>query len=227
MKAARWEQSDGSHGTQPVGLGEGESLAHRRDAGATGFYFPDRIPTGRYLWVGPFCFPFSTARSTRMELKQAIRFSLEAADFVVQSYLKDLTDAELLVRPVPGANHIAWQLGHLIAAESYLADKAAPGKGPALPAGFADKHKKDTAGSDDPKAFLTKEEYLRLYKQVREGTLALVEKLTAEELQRPTEKTPPMVKTAWQALQFIGAHWAMHAGQWAVTRRKLGRAPLF
>jgi hypothetical protein len=24
-----------------------------------------------------------------------------------------------------------------------------------------------------------------------------------------------------------GTHWTMHAGQWAVIRRKLGRAPLF
>ena len=30
------------------------------------------------------------------------------------AYVQDLADADLLLRPVPGINHIAWQLGHLI-----------------------------------------------------------------------------------------------------------------
>ena len=34
--------------------------------------------------------------------------------------VSDLSDAELLVRPVPQANHIAWQLGHLILQDSRL-----------------------------------------------------------------------------------------------------------
>lgn len=162
-----------------------------------------------------------------MDSKEWIRYSLSSADFVVDAYLQDITPAEMFVRPVPGINHLAWQLGHLIGSERYLADRAAPGKVPALPAGFAEKHNKETAAIDDPAAFLTKEEYLKLRKEVRANTLALVDQLTLEELRQPVEKVPPMMKTAEQTLHFIGPHWVMHAGQWVVIRRKLGRAPLF
>lgn len=162
-----------------------------------------------------------------MDTKDWIRFSLSTADFIVDSYLGDITPAEMLVRPVPGANHLAWQLGHLIGSERWLADKAAPGKVPALPAGFAEKHTKETAAIDDPAAFLSKEEYLKLRKEVRANTLAVVDSLTAADFDKPVEKVPPMLKTAGQTLHFIGPHWIMHSGQWVVLRRKLGRAPLF
>src|SRR5262249_11819987 len=97
-----------------------------------------------------------------MDIKQAIQTSLAQADGIVNGYLADLKPAELLARPCDGANHIAWQLGHLIAAEQYLVEQVVPGKLPPLPAGFAEKHKKDKAASDDPQGFLSKEEYLEL-----------------------------------------------------------------
>ena len=43
--------------------------------------------------------------------------SLNFTQFVINNSLGDLSDADLLVRPVEGANHIAWQIGHLIVAE--------------------------------------------------------------------------------------------------------------
>jgi hypothetical protein len=162
-----------------------------------------------------------------LDIKQAIKANLASADFIVNGYLADLTPAEMLARPVPGANHIAWQVGHLIASERYLADKAAPGKAPALPEGFAERHKKDTAGNDRPEDFLSKDEYLKVWKDVRNGTLAVVDSLSAGDFDQPVTGVPPMLKTVGETLLFVATHWVMHAGQWAVTRRKLGRAPLF
>ena len=50
-----------------------------------------------------------------------------------------LSDADLLVRPAPSANHIAWQLGHLVLAEPFLIRTELPDAAyPELPAGFAD-----------------------------------------------------------------------------------------
>src|SRR5262245_29260026 len=97
-----------------------------------------------------------------MDIKQAIASNFSASDMIVNGYLADLAPEELLVRPVPGANHIAWQLGHLIGAERSLVDRAVPGKMSELPAGFVQRHKKDTAASDNPSDFLSKDEYLRL-----------------------------------------------------------------
>src|SRR5678816_3939499 len=64
-------------------------------------------------------------RNTLMNAKDAIKYALESTHNMVTMYLGDLSDADLLVRPAPGANHIAWQLGQLIAAEAgYFLSKA-------------------------------------------------------------------------------------------------------
>jgi hypothetical protein len=163
-----------------------------------------------------------------MNTKDTIRRSIEGADKIVAGYLGDLTDAELLVRPVPGANHIAWQLGHLIASEHSLVEEIAPGSMPKLPEGFAEKHSKATAASDDPKAFCTKDEYLRLMKEQRAGTLKALDKISDADLDKPSpEKFRAFVPQNIDVFLLVGSHPMMHVGQWAVTRRKLGRKPLF
>ncbi len=163
-----------------------------------------------------------------MNAKDAIRTSLSIADFMVESYLTDITPQELLIRPAPEANHLAWQLGHLISAEYRLVEAAAPGSMPALPPGFAERHTKDTANSDNTSDFLSKDEYLRVAKTVRAGTLAALEKLSDADLDRPvTGRVPPFVKCAGDCFVTVGTHWVMHSGQWVVLRRKLGRARKF
>lgn len=163
-----------------------------------------------------------------MDTRGAIRASYKGADMIWQMYLSDLTDAELMVRAVPGINHIAWQLGHLIASDNGIISGVCPGSMPALPAGFAEKHSKETAASDNPADFLTKAEYLRLAAQQREGILAALAKQTDADFDKPApDSMKDYAPTVGDAFNLIGAHWLMHAGQWAVTRRKLGRPPLF
>lgn len=162
-----------------------------------------------------------------MDIKQLILSNLSQSDFVVSSYLADLSPDELLERPVPGANHIAWQLGHLISSERHLVNQAVPDRMPPLPAGFAERHTKQTAGGDDPAAFLSKQEYLAVAGQVRAAALSLLEGLQPSDFDRPVTKVPPFAKTVGDTFLLVGNHWLMHAGQWAVVRRKRGRAPLF
>ncbi|HEY7089811.1 MAG TPA: DinB family protein [Tepidisphaeraceae bacterium] len=162
-----------------------------------------------------------------MQCKQLIRTGLTQSDTIVQGYLQDLTDGELLARPCKDANHIAWQLGHLIKAEHYFGERVSPGSMRPLPVGFGDQYNKQTCASDDGGKFLNKAQYLELMKQVRADTLKLVDKLSDSDLDKPVDKVPPFIKTAGEALLFNGSHWLMHAGQWAVTRRTLGRPPLF
>jgi uncharacterized damage-inducible protein DinB len=163
-----------------------------------------------------------------MNSREAIRLNLDQAENIAKMYLGDLSDADLLVRPVPGCNHIAWQLGHLIEAERSFVDKLQPGIMPALPAGFAAKHTKETAGSDDPKAFLTKQQYLELAVSVRATALTALEKTSDAQLdQPPPAEFADFTRSVGDLLSMIGTHWTMHTGQWAVIRRKLGRTPLF
>src|SRR3954469_15105004 len=150
-----------------------------------------------------------------MDFNDALRSSLNGAGFLVHAYLGDITPQEMLVRPLPDANHIAWSLGHVISAEYRLAEAASPGCMPKLPDGFPERHSKDTAASDDPASFLSKEEYLALAKQIRQGTLSALEKMSPADLDRPIiGRVPPFVKRAGDCFVTIGSHWSLHAGQW-------------
>jgi hypothetical protein len=163
-----------------------------------------------------------------MNARDAIKLSYGPSDQICRQYLADLKDADLLVRPVPGANHIAWQLGHLIGSEYGMTESICPGSSPPLPAGFKQKHDKSTAKSDDPKAFLKKEEYLKLYDQVRAGTFKALDTVKDADFDKPApEEVRSFCPTIGAVFMLHPQHWLMHAGQWAVVRRKLGKPPLF
>jgi hypothetical protein len=160
-----------------------------------------------------------------MNARQAVKLSIDSGDFVSLAYLEDLTDKEFLHRPCPGANHINWQVGHLIVSEHQMTEKVAPGSMPALPAGFAEKYTKETSASDDPNTFCKKDELLRVHKEQRAGTLKALEKMSDEQLDGPSGFD--FVPSVGGLFSMQGSHWLMHAGQWAVIRRQLGRKPLF
>ena len=163
-----------------------------------------------------------------MNAREALKVAIDGAEMIVTMYLEDLSDADLLVRPVAGANHIAWQLGHLIHSEHQLMEGAYPGKMPPLPPGFAEKYTKETSTIDAPQAFHKKVEYLKLHAEQRAGTKALLDKVTDGDLDKPgPEAFRAYCPTIAALFALQGSHWLMHAGQWAVIRRKLGRPPLF
>ncbi|MHC4880033.1 MAG: DinB family protein, partial [Planctomycetota bacterium] len=59
-------------------------------------------------------------------------------------------------------------------------------------------------------------------------TVAALEKQTDESLDgEAPEQMRAYAPTVGAAFSLHGSHWLMHAGQWAVLRRKLGREPLF
>ena len=159
-----------------------------------------------------------------MTSQSAIHSSAKLSDTVVGSYLSDLEDPDLMTRPGTGCNHLAWQLGHLISSEVHLLDSIAPGKAIQLPDGFAEAHNKDSTASDDAEAFLGKEAYLELYHQVRESTLNALNEATEPELQAAApESFRGFCPTVLDMYVLIAAHPMMHAGQFAVVRRKLGK----
>jgi hypothetical protein len=162
-----------------------------------------------------------------MNAKDAIKGSLIGTQQVLEMYLADLSDADLLVRPVPNANHIAWQLGHLIVSEHKTA-LGHLGGAPELPAGFAEQHTKATAMADPPKGFGTKEQYLGLFKKIRSATIAGLAKLPEADLDKPvTGDVARLAPTVGALLVLMGNHTMMHAGQFSVVRRKLGKPVLF
>lgn len=162
-----------------------------------------------------------------MNAKDAIKTALLGTQNMVPMYLNDLSDADILVRPVPNANHIAWQMGHLIQSEHALVKEVIPDAVmPELPAGFKEQYTKEASSSD--KGFKTKNEYLALFNKAREATLAALARLSDADLDKAT--TGPMAAFAPNVgamLLLVSNHTLMHAGQFTVVRRKLGKPVLF
>ena len=163
-----------------------------------------------------------------MSIASQIKAELNLPGFVVQGYLQDLTDDQLMIRPHEKANHIAWQLGHLIASEHSLNNMVCPGSMPALPEGFAEKHSKEAASSDDKGAFCTKDEYMKAMEEQCAATLALLDRLNDAELEKPApDDIQKFGATVGAVIAGQSAHWMMHAGQWVIVRRQLGKEALF
>ena len=159
-----------------------------------------------------------------MNTQDAIRATLGVSSLVLSRYLEDLSDADLMNRPGPGCNHIAWQLGHLIASENQLLAAVAPDSAIELPAGFADQHSKSQTGNDNPADFCTKQEYLDLFEKVHAATLSAIGKMSDADLDQPApENFRKMFPTVGNIVILIATHGLMHAGQFVPIRRKLGK----
>lgn len=160
-----------------------------------------------------------------MNTKEALKISIDMGRTISMGYVEDLSDDDLMQRPHPKCNHIKWQLGHLIAGEHEMVEIVAPGSMPKLPDGFAARYTKETAGSDDPAKFDSKADLLKQFEAQRAGTLAALAKASDADFDKATGV--PYAPTVGAMYELQGSHWVMHAGQWAVVRRMLGRPPLF
>jgi hypothetical protein len=159
----------------------------------------------------------------------AIRTALQSTQHLITWFLSDLSDADLLVRPVPEANHIAWQIGHFIVTETRLVNQPTfRAVYPELPAGFARQHAAETNALEPATGFATRAEYVDLFTKVRQATIAGLNALSDADLDAPT--VGPMTKfapTLGALLVLAANHSLMHAGQFSVVRRKLGKPVLF
>ena len=162
-----------------------------------------------------------------MNAKDVLRNTIEMSHMVIQMSVGDLADADLLVRPVAGANHIAWQLGHMIGGTCHMLSELGH-QPPEIPAAILQAADKDAATSDDPARFATKAEYLRLSRVVQAASLAAVDATPEDALDQPG---PPSMRdyapTVASVLSLLGLHWMMHMGQITVVRRKLGKPIIF
>jgi len=161
-----------------------------------------------------------------MKANDVIKITIDMANEILTTYLSDMSDADLMVRSVPGANHIAWQLGHLVSSEqSMLSGAGFPM--PGLPDGFADSYTKETSTSDDASKFHKKDEYLKLMAEQRASTLAALAALPEADLDKPSpEPMREYAATIGALFNIVGIHVMMHAPQWVPVRRKLGKPVL-
>jgi hypothetical protein len=167
-------------------------------------------------------------RGSWLSLAQHLAESMEMPDWVVRRYLDDLADEDLAYCPIPEVNPIAWQLGHLILSERQQLYLIAGGERIGLPEGFEKLHARPEPGQRPIGPFLSKEDYLRLMGAQRGMTLQTLRRLTDQQLLAPPpESLHYFGPTVASVIAGQAAHWLMHAGQWAIIRRFLGRPALF
>lgn len=146
----------------------------------------------------------------------------------LQNHLGDMSDADLVQRPVPKANTGLWQIGHLISSEAHMVNQCAGKTVIELPAGFADRYKRETASVDDPAKLGNKGDLLPLLQKVRGQTCQWVGSLTPADMSKPApESMRKMFPTVGNLVYLLPCHGAMHIGQIQVLRRKLGKPILF
>lgn len=159
-----------------------------------------------------------------MNAKDAIRSSANLSTMVLKTYISDLDDADLMRRPGEGCNHLAWQLGHLISSEVQLLEQVAPGKGLELPDGFAEAHSKQTCNNDVSTDFHGKQTYIELFDKVRAASLAALDSCAESDFDNPApENFRSFCPTMGDMFTLIANHPMMHAGQFVVVRRQLGK----
>ena len=160
---------------------------------------------------------------------EVLQRSLARSYELVKLLLSDLSDDELLVRPVPEATCIAWELGHLILRDYRLLGSQGLGVNyPELPIGFEQQHSDATAGSEPPVGFLCKAEYMNLLATIHQATISALASLADTDLDAPAKgeaRTWAMTlgDVCLQAVDERGAE----LGQLTIVRRKLGKPILF
>jgi hypothetical protein len=158
-----------------------------------------------------------------MNAPELLKANTRMGVFVVELYLKDLNEDDLFVRPHPRANHVAWQLGHVISSTQKLLI-ALNHQPPTLPQTFEQRHAKEMAASDERDVFSVKAEYLSLLHAQRDSIIGWLEQCTESDLNGPApDSMKSYAPTIGAAILSFGNHLLMHSGQIAVLRKILGK----
>lgn len=167
-----------------------------------------------------------------MKAIELIRWALHLTDQGTARIVADLRDAPL-TSPTPGAkggdgNHPLWTLGHLCVIEGgireILLGEANPVEHwkPLFAAG--------TTPKADASAYPSFDEVLGRYRELRAGTLKLLDWIGEDGLDRVPKRVPPgfegLMTTFGQTLLLIALHNMVHYGQVADARRVAGLKPL-
>jgi len=146
----------------------------------------------------------------------------------MRDLVADLSDEEMILQPAGVPNHAVWTLGHVIHSCQAIAGEL--GVRPWLPDdweshfGYGSSPDKLPAPQHPWKPALLAA-LADASDRLRAALLAIDESGLAEPL--PDENAREVLPTVGHALlQVVAAHTAFHAGQLAVWRRAIGRAPV-
>lgn len=152
-----------------------------------------------------------------------LKFSREFTRQVLDEFQ---TEEDWLSRPHDRANHAMWFAGHMGLVDNSTIGMLAPSQ-LVRRTGFKELFGMGSTPSDDPADYPSPAEIREWMDDRRAVLLEHAERLTDEDLSRPTPQgAPPFLKDLGQVLQFMAWHEGMHSGQITVPHRALGHAPI-
>ena len=163
-----------------------------------------------------------------MNALELLKVTLENSRGWTMGLLNDMKN-EPFVQPTPnGGNHPIWVLGHIVRAESDLVDCFVQGKPNRFPE-LEEKFSMGTTPSANGDDYPSMDELCDKYDQMRAATLAFIDTLTEDDLDKPShapEEFGQTFGTVGACLSAIAIHTSFHGGQVADARRAAGRGPL-
>lgn len=166
-----------------------------------------------------------------MSLSATLPGVLKQNHELLQKHLADLSDADLMHRPFPVANHAAWQLLHAVSFVGMVQKMIDPDDVTShalLPERYAKSYGDEASRSDDPALFPKKDELLELSRHATDALCATLAKAGDDALQKPTPaKWQAFAPTLAHLATVVATHAAMHLGQVQMIRRALGKPRVF
>lgn len=164
---------------------------------------------------------------TRLDI--AIR-QIEAARRDTKGFVKDVNEAEWFRQPFEGANHIAWQVGHLAIAEYGLIAGEVLGltfdEVDWISADFRALFKRGSTPISDGTAYPSPAELRVMLDHIHDHVMGLLAGLPDERLDEAPTFGHPLAETKLEAMHLCARHEALHAGQIAMLRRAFGMPPI-
>lgn len=147
-----------------------------------------------------------------------------------RQFLPDLTDAEWWWSPPQFTTHIAWQVGHLAVAQYNLCLRRMRGRTSddetLIPDAFINAFKLGSQPVVGASHNLPLQEIQRVFDAVHHQALQELPLVDNAELDNPVDQPHPLFKTKLGAIEWSSQHELVHAGQIALIRRLMGKAPL-
>ena len=165
-----------------------------------------------------------------MQSKQLLQMALQLNERAVWPLLEDMASAPLTRPTSNGGNHPLWIAGHLTYSEGMLIWQFARGENNPV-AEWKELFNAGTQPGSDAAKYPPFEAVVQKLKDIRRQTLACLETLTEEDLDRPSQGVPEQFRqffgTVRQCFLMAAMHPMNHRGQIADARRAVGRKPLF
>jgi uncharacterized damage-inducible protein DinB len=159
-----------------------------------------------------------------MQSIDLIRENLKRSEGLVLARLEDMRDHGLVFPTPRGGCHTLWVLGHLAYIEALVIRSFMLGE--SNPLAHWEELFDGADASGDSERFPPFDLVLEECKKARAATIALLDSLTEDDLDRVSEKVPDGVEelfgTYRRCLQYVADHWLMHRGQLADARRAAG-----